>query len=286
MEDNNTSKNSKIHNMFQKIRHQFIGRHYYGITASSRVLPDFIIIGSMKSGTTSLYYNICEHPCVKTAAYDEIGYFDVNYHLGINWYRSMFPTLSQKKKILQKFGYFKTGEDTPFYFWNKLAAKRIHHDLPNVKLIAILRNPIDRAYSEYQNGLRNKTENRKFEQIVEHEIEEISKSQISVELCSKNNAIISRGLYAKQLELWKEKISKNELLIIQTEKFSQDTQNTMNQVFDYLELPKYEITKTRKEKSYKYPKMNEKTREKLLEFFKPHNEELYKMLGYKLNWEN
>ena len=67
-------------------------RHFYGVTGSLRVLPDFIVIGSMKCGTTSLYYDICEHPCTIAAAYDEIGFFDSNFHLGLNWYRSMFPT--------------------------------------------------------------------------------------------------------------------------------------------------------------------------------------------------
>ena len=74
---------------------RFVKRGVAGITASSRVLPDFIIAGTVRSGTTSLYYNICEHPSVLSADYDEIGYFDSNYHLGINWYRSMFPTIKK-----------------------------------------------------------------------------------------------------------------------------------------------------------------------------------------------
>ena len=95
----NTKSNSKIYNVLQKLKYQLIGRHFYAITGPLRVLPDFIIVGAMKSGTTSLYYNICEHPCVKPASYDEIGYFDVNYHLGLNWYKSMFPTKFTQKKI-------------------------------------------------------------------------------------------------------------------------------------------------------------------------------------------
>ena len=80
-----------IKNIYRKFYYQFLKRNYSAVTSSLRVLPDFIIFGSVRSGSTSLYYDICEHPSVIPAAYDEIGFFDSNYHLGINWYRSMFP---------------------------------------------------------------------------------------------------------------------------------------------------------------------------------------------------
>ena len=88
---------------YQKMYYQFLKRHYYGVTAKSRVLPDFLIIGAVRSGTTSLYYDICQHPSVKKAAYDEIGFFDDNYHLGEDWYRSLFPTKKKMHEVKQKF---------------------------------------------------------------------------------------------------------------------------------------------------------------------------------------
>ena len=103
--------------------HRFFKRGIAGITASNRVLPNFIIIGTVRSGTTSLYYNICEHPSVLPAAYDEIGFFDSNFHLGINWYRSMFPTEKKMEEIKKDTGFAITGEDTPFYFWKKEAVE-------------------------------------------------------------------------------------------------------------------------------------------------------------------
>ena len=139
------------------------------MTASMRVLPDFIIIGSMKCGTTSLYYDICEHPCTLAAAYDEIGFFDSNFHLGINWYRSMFPRKKQIEDVKQKEGTAITGEDTPFYFWKSDVIDRIHEVIPECKLIAILRNPIDRAYSNYQIGVKYGSENLSFEEAINEE---------------------------------------------------------------------------------------------------------------------
>jgi len=284
LSDFNNQKNSKVHKIFQKIKYQLIKRHFFAITGPLRVLPDFIIIGAMKSGTTSLYNNICEHPCIESAAYDEIGYFDVNYHLGLNWYRSLFPTKFKKNEIIKKFGKFQTGEDTPFYFWNLNSVKRIENDLPNSKLIVILRNPIDRAYSEYQDGIRNGTENREFEEIIKEEIKNIKNEPLSVELCSKTNAILARGIYFKQLELWKKKMEK--MLVIQSEKFSENTSDVMNDVFNFLQVSEHKIKKYQRYKSFKYQKMNKDTRIILSDFFQPYNEQLYKMLGHRFDWDD
>ena len=95
-------KHPKLHILFQRVYFQFFKRHIFGITGPIRLLPDFIIIGTVRSGTTSLYSNICQHPCVLPAAYDELGFFDSNFHLGLNWYRSLFPTLFSKWIVKQK----------------------------------------------------------------------------------------------------------------------------------------------------------------------------------------
>ena len=108
-----------IRNSLSSKYHRFVKRGVSGITASSRVLPDFIIVGTVRSGTTSLYYNICEHPSVLPAAYDEIGFFDSNYNLGIEWYRSMFPKQKEMEEVRKSTDFSITGEDTPFYFWKK-----------------------------------------------------------------------------------------------------------------------------------------------------------------------
>ena len=126
-----------------KSYHRFVKRGIAGITASSRVLPDFIIIGTVRSGSTSLYYNICEHPSVLSADYDEIGFFDSNFHLGIEWYRSMFPTKKEMDDVKKETGFAITGEDTPFYFWKKEAAKRIYDMNQNSKILSIFRNPVE-----------------------------------------------------------------------------------------------------------------------------------------------
>ena len=76
---------SIIKNFYRFLRYTVISRHVYGITFPFRVLPDFLVIGVGRSGTTSLYYYLDQHPSIVKSSYDEIGFFDDNFHLGLSW---------------------------------------------------------------------------------------------------------------------------------------------------------------------------------------------------------
>ena len=79
-------------NFLSKFKHIILKRHVYAWSSSLRVLPDLIVIGVVRSGTTSLYHYLSQHPSIVKSTYDELGYFDTNYKLGLNWYKSFFPT--------------------------------------------------------------------------------------------------------------------------------------------------------------------------------------------------
>ena len=85
-------------NFLSKIKHVMLKRHVYAWSSPLRVLPDLIVIGVVRSGTTSLYHYLSQHPSIIKSAYDELGYFDSNYKLGLNWYKSFFPSIFEKKK--------------------------------------------------------------------------------------------------------------------------------------------------------------------------------------------
>ena len=276
--------------MLKKIYWNFFKRNIFGITGPFRVLPDFIIIGSMKCGTTSLYYDICEHPCVSAAAYDEIGFFDSNFHLGLNWYRSMFPTKRRIEDIRRKEGVAITGEDTPFYFWNPVAAKRIQKLLPNIKLITILRNPIDRAYSEYQDLVSSESNSPSFETFIENEINTRRKdssliTEENFEIFNQKNSYLLKGIYVDQLKIWAGLFPKEQIFTLSTENLNSEPITALESVFQYLNLPDYKIKNTRRQKQKKYVPMNSQTRKILIEFFKPHNERLFKFIGKKFDWD-
>ena len=277
--DENTVRNS-----LSSSYHRFFKRGLSGITSSSRVLPNFIIIGTVRSASTSLYYNICEHPSVLEAAYDEIGFFDSNFHLGINWYRSMFPTQKEMNKIRKETKFGITGEDTPFYFWKKEASQRIHEILPNIKLIVICRNPIDRAYSNYNLGLRKKTEELSFEEAIDTETK-FMENHTFRECLDRNRSYLIKGHYKKQLEIWYEIFSTKQIHIVSTEEMQDDPQKTLIDIYRFLDLPDYNIKNPQRQKSAEYKKMNDETRKKLLDYYKPYNDEFFKIIQKKFEWD-
>ena len=273
-----------ISKIYKFVRYVLLQRHIYGITSSMRVLPDCIVIGVGRSGTTSLYHYLGQHPCITKSAYDELGFFDDNYHLGVSWYRSMFPTKFHKKKIIKKFGKFMTYDVTPFYIYNQKVPKRIQETIPNSKIIVILRNPIDRAYSNYFLGKQEK----KFEDIINYEkkiIDNIDKTDEKEYYRFVHSSLLARGFYAEQLEKWYKVFSKEQIFIIKSEEFANDTQKIMNDVFQFLELKNFNIQDTSKKNKKHYEPMKNETRKDLIEYFRPHNEKLYELIGRDFGWE-
>jgi len=273
-----------IKNSLSSSYHRFVKRGLSGITASSRVLPDFIISGTVRSGTTSLYYNICEHPSVLPASYDEIGYFDSNYHLGINWYRSMFPTEKEMKQVKKETNFAITGEDTPFYFWKKEAAERIFQDIPNSKIIIIFRNPVDRAYSNYNLGIRKKTESLSFEDAIDEEMNFL-KTHSFRDAVDRRRSYLSKGLYENQIKIWFDNFPREQIHILCTEDMKKNPKESLLKIFQFLGIPNYTLKNPQKQKLAEYKKMDDKTREKLLTFYEPYNQKFFETIQEKFDWD-
>jgi len=268
-----------------KFYHLLYKRHFYGWTSPLRVLPDFIVIGVVRGGTTSLFENLSKHPCIYSSSYDELGFFDSNFELGLNWYRSLFPTIFRKKISELRKKCFMTYDVTPFYIWNPLVTQRIHDIFPKIKLIAILRNPIDRAYSNYFLGVRSGTENLSFEEAIGKEIELLGKESLSDQaIYQRPRSYITKGFYAHQLKPWFEIFRKEQLLILQTEKFATDSSSIFFEIFDFLQLPRHTIHEFKKMNVAKYPPMKEETRMFLKEYYRKYNDDLYALLGKSFDW--
>nr|AIF11053.1 putative deacetylase sulfotransferase [uncultured marine thaumarchaeote KM3_48_E01] len=285
------SEDGNLSSSLGTVYHKIVKRHVYSLTASSRALPNFIVIGAVRCGTTSLYQNICEHPCVLGAKQDEIGFFDSNYHLGVDWYKSFFPRNSQLQKLKVKKGFAITGEDTPFYFWNKLAVERIFQLIPNCRLITILRNPVDRAYSNYQLSIRRGSEKFSFEKAIDIEKEVLDNegiytdNQIDLNKFSQPRSNLVKGWYYEQLKLWLDRFPEEQILVISTEELETNPQKTMKRVFQFLKLPEHNLKKFQKLKLAQYEQMDSKIRNELSNYFKPKNEKLFSLIGKKFSWK-
>ncbi len=273
---------------YKRFYHLFLKRHFFGFTSPLRVLPDFFVIGAGRTGTTSLFHYLSQHPSIARSAYDELGFFDVNFHLGFNWYRSLFPSIFSRFFSKLRTKSFLTYDVTPSYIRRPWVAERIYDTFSNTKLIAVLRNPVDKSYSHYYQSEKY-GEKRTFDEVVKQEIEDIS--GWNSELKDNNyfatkveNSILARCFYAEQLSTWFKIFSKDQIMIIQSEKLASNTEDIMNDVFQFLKLPKFNIPNTKKVNVSKYEKMNPQTRKLLIDFFRPYNEKLNRLLEHDFKW--
>ncbi len=277
-----------IKKLYRILRYTLISRHFFGMTSGLRVLPDFMVIGVGRSGTTSLFNYLEQHPSIVKSSYDEIGFFDDNFHLGMSWYRSMFPTIFTKFLIKLKTKYFMTYEVTPWYVRRPWTARRIKKIFPDMKFIVVLRNPVDRTYSHYHLTKQN-NEKREFKEVIEEDMRNIStwedgEKNDSYFSNQVQNSKIARGFYYEQLVPWYDIFSEEQIMIVPSEELASETQSTLKDIFRFLKLPEYEIKDTKKVNVSKYKKMDEKTRDILIEYFKPYNEKLFEFLDRKFDW--
>ena len=247
----------------------------------------------MKSGTSSLYNFVIQHPAIAPASKKEIEYFSTLPQGGKWWYQSNFPT-----KLSRYYFYKKTnqklfsGEATPMYLFHPLVPSRMKEILPDVKLIVILRNPIDRAYSHYNHSLRTNNESLSFEKAIEieegrltGEREQLIKNPYFVPKHYRSHSYLARGVYADQLEDWFRYYDRKQFLILSTEDFYQNSQQILDQVFDFLGVIPFQAESLTNQNIGNYKKMNKNTRKFLIEYFKPHNERLFNLLQRSFDWD-
>lgn len=260
-------------------------RGFLGISSPWRTLPNFIIIGVKRCGTTTLYEQLSEHPCIEKSAHDNLGFFNNNFELGLNWYRSHFVTNSKKRHIEKKYGKFATYDVTSSYIQKKQTAENIFKTLPNVKLILILRKPSDRAYSEYNQNIIDEDESRDFEELIKKEIEEIENtSNENTVFSSDKTNLVKKGIYIKQILPWLDIFPRKQILIISTEEFAKKTTEIYNEIFRFLELPEYKIKNKQRYRKGNYEKMSDRVRKTLDDFYEKYNKELFQKIGKNFEW--
>lgn len=242
-------------------------------------MPDFLIIGAQKCGTTSLYNYLIQHPQILPAAQKEIHFFDLNYSKGSDWYAAQFPAIASGSGLL-------SGESSPYYLFHPLVPRRVKQLFPQVKLIVLLREPVARAWSHYHHEVRLGHEHLSFEEAIASESQrlqgEIEKLQSDESYYSFNHqhyTYRSRGIYIDQVQTWMELFPKEQFLILKSEDFYNDPAEILNRVFDFLEVPACQLDQYGKYNVGDYPAIGHSTRHYLIEYFQPHNRRLQEYLG-------
>ena len=262
------------------------------LTADQRILPSFIIIGAQRCGTTSLYDYLSNHPQILPSPVKELFYFDDYYKRPLNWYRSFFPTKKECEKLEEKLKLpVITGEASPSYFFNPYTPKRIKETLPDVKLLLVLRNPVERAYSHYNHIKRLGREELSFEEALKKEEERIKEDCEKLKVDEnyaapkrRDYSYVARGFYAAQLKVWLQYFSREQILVVQSEEFYEKTEEVYGKIVSFLGLKPYTLPEFAAKNSLKYSKMKKETREQLEKIFEPANEALYDLLGERFNW--
>ena len=282
----------KHRKLYQIIYYQLIQRHIFAITGFIRVIPDFLVIGAKRCGTTSLYQHLSEHPCISRSPRDNIGFFNENYHLGINWYKSLFPTVFYKKKMESKNKHCLFFDVTSTYMEEELTAKNVYEVNPNQKIIVILRNPVDRAYSHYHVNVKEKSEKRSFEDAVFEEMNRIKSERIiqnknkNLRVFTPNNIhYLKKGFYALQLKSWFKIFPREQILVLSTEEFQEDQNLIYKKIFDFLNIPNMKIKNTEKMEKGNYIPMKDETRKLLLDYFRQYNYELFELINNEFDWK-
>jgi hypothetical protein len=281
----------------------FSSQVYRIMTNRLRLLPDFLIIGGERCGTSSLYYYLTEQPFIVAASTKETHFFDENFAKGIEWYRAQFPFALQKRYAQKVFRRdLITGEGTPYYMLYPHAPKRTFELVPQVKLIALVRNPVDRAYSKYWIEKMGGFETWSFEDAIkgEHErlageLEKMLQDENYYSYSYRHFSYLTRGIYIDQLQNWMRYYPREQILILRSEDLYTDPAAVLKKALEFLGIPNGELKKEFKnyrrpsKKGYRNkvipPKLDPKMREFLIEYFRPHNARLYEYLQVNFDWD-
>lgn len=272
-------------------------RAFGRVTAPARSVPDFLVVGTKRGGTTSLFNYLMMHPGVlglfpRTRQQKSTDYYFQHQSQGDRWYRSNFHTHLFRNGMERRLGYAPmSGEASPYYIWDPRIAAAAYRTNPSLKAIMLLRNPVDRAFSHWQERVPHGIEPLGFADALAAEPERLSGEleRMLADPAYHSDAhdwysYRSRGLYQPQLENWRSVFPAEQLLVVRSEDMYADVQGVVDEVCAFLGLPRHALPTTKTFNASKRLPIPEECREELAAYYRPHNEELERYLGRSLGW--
>ncbi len=259
-------------------------------------LPDFLIVGGQRCGTTSLYHYLRGHPQVLPALQKEVHYFDENFDKDISWYQAFFPVVpSMDPRRMLTGGRYLTGEASPYYMFHPHAPRRIAQLVPDCKIIALVRDPVERAYSHFTHKTRNKVEQESFEQAIERELGMIDAEEAKLtadetyhSFAHRKLSYLSRGVYHRQIARLFGYFGRRRVLVICSEDLFSDPGRVVAEALRFIGVDDLSWTPSAfPKRNFEGQKtaMKPETREFLVRFFHTHNEHLSDLLGRTFPWQ-
>ncbi len=272
-------------------------RHYGNLTSDWRSLPDFAIIGAKRGGTTSLYNYLLEHRSVMPLfpglqRLKGVHYFDSEYWRGGDWYRSHFPLAVRGRHLRQPLdGRTVSGEASPYYLFHPLAAGRLAAEVPDIKLVVMLRDPVERAWSHYKERVRNGGEDLSFEEALdveggrlEGEVDRILGEPGYRSYAHENHSYVTQGRYSEMLERWFSLFDREQFFIAASEDFYRDPDKMANEVWSFLGLPGATLRSRQRHNYHPAPDLEPQTRARLSDVAAEEQAALEELLGRRLPW--
>jgi hypothetical protein len=262
-------------------------------TSGVRMTPGFLIVGAQRCGTTSLYKAVTQHPAVLPAVLHKgAHYFDTGYDRGSAWYRGHFPLLSSAALVRRRTGVAPlTGESSPYYSFHPLAGERIARDLPEAKLLMLVRDPVERAYSAHAHEKARGFESEDFETALALEESRLSGEESRLRAdphyassTHQHNAYVARGHYVDQLERLIGLVGRDRVHLVDSDDFFTRPEEVYAGVLAFLRLPDWRPPSFERHNARPRAPMSDAVRTRLEEHFAPYDERLAAWWGATPSW--
>jgi hypothetical protein len=261
------------------------------LTARWRMTPSFLVIGGQRCGTTTLFRVLSEHPtALRPTLAKGIGYFDVEHHHSFRWYRGHFP--------LRLVGRLRgadaqTFESSGYYSFHPLAARRIAAELPGVKVVMLVRDPVERAYSAHSHELARGFETEDFETAVglepertAGEEERLRADPTATSPAHRHNAYLARGRYAEQLARFADALGRESVYVMDADRFFAEPTEELAALLSWLGLPAWAPREVPQENARPRAPMSAELRARLRDCFATHDADLVDWLGRRPSWRD
>jgi hypothetical protein len=254
------------------------------------VLPDFLVIGAQRAGTTTLYHALVQHPQILGAIADkEVHFFDVRYADGIDAYRGAFPTRAAVRRAGPG---ARVGEATPYYLFHPAVPARVASQLPDVRLIAVLRDPVERAWSQYRHEVDLGDETLSFEGALDREDERLAGQEArlvgddaATSFAHQHHGYVARGRYVEQVQRWWSVFPKERLLLLRAEDLFAHPAEAFTGICEHLGVRRWEPAAWRVQNASTAGELPAAVRSRLREAFRPWNAQLAEATGRDWAWD-
>lgn len=262
-------------------------------TWEDRLLPELVLVGAQRCGTTALTEAIFRLPMVERPRRGKGShFFSYNYVKGWPWFQSQFPTRRAAARVEARTGHRLVCFDAcPYYLFHPFALDRLAAALPDAKVLVMLRDPVDRAISHYHHSVANGDEQLPLEAALDAEagrlageMEKMQDDEAYWSHSHEHHSYVAKGHYADQIERLFTLLRPEQVMVVQAEAFYRSPATELARVTGWLGLPAVDLAERDDRNSHDYRPVDDAVRRRLAKTFASSNEQLYALLGQRFDW--